>query len=472
MGFVRVVALGVVTVAAAGASACAGSGSGGTGSGGSSGAKGGPHAALVARIDSIVEAPIKAGKVVGASVAVVKGRDTIVAKAYGLANLELDVPTPPNAIYEIGSVTKQFTGAAIMQLVEQGKISLDDDIKKYLPTYNTQGRKIVIRQLLDHTSGIKGYTEIPEFRQFGAYRLSRDTLIGLFSKKPFDFEPGDEEIYNNSAFYLAGLIIEKVSGQSYEDYVQKNLFDRAGMTHSHYCSESKVYKNKVSGYDSDSAGPVLKGPLSHIWPYAAGSLCASALDLVRWNEALHREGKILGAAAYQTFITPDKLNDGTTIGYAKGIATYDRLGRRALHHGGGINGFLSQNTYFPNDSLSVVVLFNTAGPGSPDAAAQKIAEVVLGAPASAAKSIDGDAARFAGTYTGRGRGRPMELTVSVDGGNVKVRFPGADSAETLTYLGDNVFVRDEARLIFVDQGGKIAKLRLDAGYANNVLTRK
>ncbi len=459
MGFMKVLALGVV----AGAAACAGS------AGGTGGAKGGAHAALVAQIDSIINAPIAAGKVVGASVAVVKGRDTIVAKAYGLANLELDVPTPPNAIYEIGSVTKQFTGAAIMQLVEQGKVSLDDDIKKYLPTYNSQGRKILVRQLLDHTSGIKGYTEIPEFRQFGAYKLPRDTLVNLFAKKPFDFEPGDEEIYNNSAFYLAGLIIEKVSGDSYEDYVKKNLFDRAGMTHSHYCSESKVYKNKVSGYDSDSAGPVLKGPLSHQWPYAAGSLCASALDLVRWNEALHRDGKILGAAAYQEFIKPDKLNDGTVVGYAKGIAIYPRLGHRALHHGGGINGFLSQNTYFPDDSLSVVVLFNTAGPGSPDAAAQKIAEAVLGTPASAAQAIDGDAGRFAGTYSGRGRGRPMELTVSVDGGNVKVRFPGADSAETLTYVGDNVFVRDEARLIFLDQG---RKLRLDAGYANNVLTRK
>lgn len=460
MGFMRVLALGIVASAAA----CAGSGSENA-----AGGTGGANAALVAQIDSIINGPIAAGKVVGASVAVVKGRDTILAKGYGLANLELDVPTPPNAIYEMGSVTKQFTGAAIMQLVEQGKLSLDDDITKHLPTYNTQGRKITVRQLLDHTSGIKGYTEIAEFRPFGAYKLPRDTLVNLFAKKPFDFEPGEEEIYNNSGFYLAGLIIEKVSGESYEDYVKKNLFDRAGMTHSHYCSESKVYKNKVSGYDSDSTGPVLKGPLSHQWPYAAGSLCASALDLVRWNEALHREGKILGAAAYQEFITPGKLNDGTTLGYAKGIATYDRLGRRALHHGGGINGFLSQNTYFPNDSLSVVVLFNTAGPGSPDAAAQKIAEAVLGTPASAAKAIDGDASRFAGTYTGRGRGRPTELTLSVDGSNVKVRFPGADSAETLTYLGDNVFVRDETRLIFSEEG---KKLRLDAGYANNVLTRK
>ncbi|MBM4185975.1 MAG: beta-lactamase family protein [Gemmatimonadetes bacterium] len=430
--------------------------------------------ALVAKIDSIVSAPIAAGKVVGASIAVVKGRDTIAVRGFGKANVELDVPTPPRASYEIGSVTKQFTGAAIMQLVEQGKLSLDDDFTKYVP-YNTQGRKVTVRQLLDHTSGMKGYTEIAEFRQLGPFRLAADTLLKIVSKKPFDFEPGEEEIYNNTAFFLAGLVIEKVSGQSYEEYVQKNLFDKAGMREAHYCSEVKIHKGKATGYDSDSAGPVLKGPLSHVWPYAAGSLCASALDLVAWNEALHQKGLILGAEAYREFITPSKLNDGTTIGYAKGIAVYDRLGRRALHHGGGINGFLSQNTYFPDDSLSVVVLFNTAGPAGPDDAAEAIAEAVLGKAPDISKPVDGDLARFGGSYAGKGRGQATELTFAVAGNVLTVKGgggPAADSARTLTYLGNNTFAREYTRYIFAEAGGKVTGVRIDAGYASNKLARR
>ncbi|MBL8984974.1 MAG: serine hydrolase, partial [Gemmatimonadetes bacterium] len=179
------------------------------------------RAAMVARIDSLVGVPIAARRIAGASVAVVKGRDTILIKGYGWADLELEVPTPPNAIYEVGSVTKQFTTAAILQLAEQGKLSLDDDLTKYLPDYPTQAHRISIRRLMDHTSGIKGYTEIPEARSLFMLKLSRDSIVGVFSRKPFEFAPGDALVYNNSAYFLLGLIIEKVSGMSYQEYLQK-----------------------------------------------------------------------------------------------------------------------------------------------------------------------------------------------------------------------------------------------------------
>lgn len=427
---------------------------------------------LVKTIDSIVSAPITAGKVVGASIAVVKGNDTIAVQGFGRANYELNVPTPARATYEIGSVTKQFTAAAIMQLVEQGKLSLDDDVTKYVK-FDTQKHKVSIRQLLNHTSGIKGYTEIPEFGALIARRLPRDTLLRIVEKKPFDFEPGEEEIYNNTAFFLAGLVIEKVSGMTYADYVQKNLFDKAGMKDAHYCSDVKIHMGKVTGYDSDSAGPTIKGPLSHTWPYAAGSLCSSAIDLVAWNEALHQKGTILGPQAYQEFITPGQLNDSTRLGYAKGLAVYPRIGRRAFHHGGGINGFLSENLYFPDDSLSVVVLFNTAGPGSPDEAAEAIAEAVLGKAPDASKQFTGSLARYAGTYAGRGRGRPTELQISVRGDTLMAKggSPG-DSARALTFLGDNTFARDYTHYVFLERNGAVTALRLDAGYGNNRLDKK
>jgi CubicO group peptidase (beta-lactamase class C family) len=150
--------------------------------------------ALRTKIDSIISAPIWAGQVVGASVAVVRGRDTLLVKGYGKANIELDVATPAagTAIYEVGSVTKQFTGAAVMQLVEQGKLSLDDDVTKYLPTFKTGGRRVTIRRLLDHTSGMRSYTEIAAARNFFALPLSRDTMLRVVENQPWDFEPGEE----------------------------------------------------------------------------------------------------------------------------------------------------------------------------------------------------------------------------------------------------------------------------------------
>ncbi|MEO8450167.1 MAG: serine hydrolase domain-containing protein, partial [Gemmatimonadota bacterium] len=282
---------GTLTLASAAAVMLAGFGGGGPGPG--------DRAAMLARIDSIVMAPIKAGKLAGASIAVVRGKDTLVLKGYGLADLELDVPTPPNASYEIGSVTKQFTAVALMQLVEQGKVRLDDDITAYFPGYTSQGNKIPIRRLLDHTSGIKGYTEIPEFRSMQLRRGSRDSLVTLFSAKPFDFPPGEQETYNNSAFFLVGLLIEKVSGMSYADYIKKNLFDPAGMPSSYYCSEHNVRKNHAHGYDTDSSGLTLKAFMNHTWPYAAGSICSTAGDLVAWNQALHKSERLLKRDTYR-----------------------------------------------------------------------------------------------------------------------------------------------------------------------------
>ncbi len=461
-------------LAAAGCAGGAGVGGGAAGGATNGATYGITHGdpALIAKIDSIVEAPIKAGKVAGASIAVVRGTDTIAVQGFGKASIQLDVPTPPHAIYEIGSVTKQFTAAAIMQLVSEGKINLADDFTKYLPNYNTAGHKVTVGQLLNHTSGIKGYTEIPEFRLIGLQHLPKDTLLRIIEKKPFDFEPGAEETYNNSAFFLAGLIIEKVSGMSYADYVQKNLFDKAGMKDAHYCSERSIHARDVEGYDTDSTGLIQKGYLDQTWPYAAGSLCSSAIDLVAWDQALHG-GKILDPAAYQEYTKPGELSDGTKLRYAKGLAISKVVGHRAFHHGGGINGFLSENIYFPDDSLAVVVLYNTAGPVNPDGAARAIAEAILGKPADESKPFDGDLAQFAGTYTGNGRGRATELTIAVDGGKLTAKMPFADSAQVLTYLGNDTFAgQGDAHLIFRKQGDKVTGLDLDMAYGFNRLKKK
>ncbi|HEX4936843.1 MAG TPA: serine hydrolase domain-containing protein, partial [Gemmatimonadaceae bacterium] len=333
------------------------------------------------------------------------------------------------------------------------------------------GRRITVRRLLDHTSGIRGYTEIPEARAIIPLSLPRDTLLRIIEKWPYDFEPGEEQIYNNSAFFLAGMIIEKASGMPYAEYVQQHLFAPAGMAASHYCSEVDVRANKTSGYDwGGSKGPIQKRPLSHVWPYAAGSLCSTARDLVAWNEALHRTRRILGADAYRQLLTPDTLNDGYRVGYAKGLSFTPVIGRKAIHHGGGINGWTSENLYFPEESLSVIVLYNVSGPKGPSEPAEAIAEAVLGAVAVTAVPLDGDAQRFAGTYTGRGRGGPQSLTVSVENGAVTATFRGAK--RTLTHLGRNTFTWNGARFVFTDSSGTIIRVRVDGGSQNNTLKRK
>jgi CubicO group peptidase (beta-lactamase class C family) len=292
----------------------------------------------------------------------------------------------------------------------------------------------------------------------------------VFDGHAWDFEPGEEQIYNNSAFFLAGLVIEKVSGMSYADYLQRHLFERAGMKDAHYCSETAIRRRKTSGYDFDASGPIQKRALSHQWPYAAGSLCMSAADLVAWNEALHRSGRILGPAAYREMITPDTLNDGYRVGYAKGLALTPVLGHRSLHHGGGINGWTSENMYFPAESLSVVVLYNTSGPSGPSELAEGIVAAVLGTRPPQAVPVQGDLARYAGTFSGRGRGMPQQLSTEVNGGQLFAVRNG--QRRLLTHIGSDTFVSGAVRFIFAVRGDRAETLRVDSGSGNNVLRRR
>jgi CubicO group peptidase (beta-lactamase class C family) len=429
------------------------------------------RAEMIAAIDSIAAARLKDGRVAGMSIGVVRGNDTLVLKGYGYADLEFDIPTPPRTIYEIGSVTKQFTAAAILQLADQGKLSLDDEITKHLPDYPTQGHRITVRRLLDHTSGIKGYTELPKFGTIMMRRLPKDSLVAMFKDEKFDFAPGDGMVYNNSAYFLAGLIIEKVSGKSYGDYVKEALFDKAGMPDSRYCSESAITKNKAHGYDMGPQGLRHKAFLDHTYPYAAGSLCSTVGDLIAWNRALHG-GKLLSASAYQELLTPGVLNDGTKLRYAKGLALHNFGGHRAIEHGGGINGFLSSAAWFPRDRAVIVVLVNTAGPVGPDAIAASIAEIVLGKVEPSGQPFTGELKPFVGTWSGVGRGRQMTIQVAADSGFLTAAMGGAPRKTRLRYAGDNTWMMDDARLHFTGPAGAPTTLRADMVYGYSVLTRK
>lgn len=429
------------------------------------------RARIAAKVDSVARALLADGRAAGLSVAVVRGRDTIVMKGYGFVDLEWDVATPQGAIYEIGSVTKQFTAAAILQLQEQGKLSLDDELTKYLPDYPTQGHRITLRRLLDHTSGIKGYTEMPLFGQLMPQKLPRDTLVKAFSAMPLDFAPGEGQVYNNSAYFLLGLIIEKVSGQTYADYVQKNLFERAGMRDSRYCSETALIKRRAHGYDWTGTMLRRTAYLDHTWPYAAGSLCSTVGDLVAWNQALHF-GRILTSRGYAELITPGTLNDGTRLRYAGGLSVDSMMGQRIIQHGGGINGFLSDLKFFPDDTLTIAVLVNSAGPVSPAAMSLQIVELIYGKWVRQGVVFTGVASEYAGTYQGTGRGAPFSVTIAAAAnGQGLTQQRGNDPATPLIHLGPDRFELGGTRFHFIREGGKVTRLRVESGTLNSVLRR-
>ena len=429
------------------------------------------RAQMVSAIDSVVASYLKGGKAAGMSIAVIKGRDTLALKGYGSADLELNTPTPARAVYEIGSVTKQFTAAAILQLRDAGKLSLTDNILKYLPNYPTQGHTITVGQLLDHTSGMKDYTSLPKFGTIASRNLPRDTLIAMFQAEPFDFNPGELQLYTNSAYFLAGLIIEKTSGETYADYIKKHLFEKAGMPDSRYCSESAIIPRKAHGYDMGAKGLENKSPLAHVYPFSAGSICSTAGDLAAWNRALHG-GKVLSAAAYHDITTPSKLNDGTTIRYAKGLAIHKFDGRRVIEHGGGINGFLSQSTYYPDDDAIIVVLINSGGPVAPAAVAKSLANVVLAPVKAVSATYTGDLAAFAGEYNGPGRGRPSKRTITVVSGKLQLAAEGLPKPLELSYRTGDLWEHDDQLVTFVRDGGKVTKMKIDQAYGYSVLTKK
>ncbi len=431
------------------------------------------RATLVAALDSAARAHAADSMVAGVSVAVVRGADTLLLRGYGSADLEWDVATPADgrASYEIGSMTKQFTSTAVLQLVQAGKLDLDADFTTYLPEFDEGQHRVPLRRLLDHTSGIKGYTEMEVFGDIMRDALPRDSLVTLVERQPFDFEPGTAEIYNNSAYFLLGLIIEKVSGQPYADYIDEHVFGPVGMDHSYYCSESAIRKDRAHGYDAGPAGLRRKGYLDHTWPFAAGSLCSTAGDLVRWNQALHH-GRVLTAASYRLLTTPRPLEDGTPIRYAMGLMVDDTGGRRMIAHGGGINGFLSDGRYYPDADLTVIVLQNTAGPKGPGALGEALADLVLGpAPVPAATPFTGDPGEFVGDYAGPARGRALTMHVTQDGGQLVFTPEGAQQGMRPAHWEGLTWGEGMTRLFFVRRDGRVTTLHLDQGGGHYVLKR-
>ena len=313
----------------------------------------------------------------GATVLIAKDGEPIYRKAFGMANLELEVKMQPQHIFEIGSITKQFTAVSILMLQEQGKLKIEDEITKYIPDYPTNNKVITIHHLLNHTSGIKSYTNMQSFRELARNDMTPTELVDVFKKEPMDFEPGEKFLYNNSGYILLGYIIEIISRQSYADFIEKNIFEKLGMTSSFYGSMTKIIKNRASGYQ-DRDGYVNADYLSLTLPYAAGSIMSNVDDLLTWQNAI-RDNKLISKESLAQAIHGSDLNDGSHIPYGYGWGENDINGSASYEHGGGIFGYSTQGIYLPEEDVYVSVLTN-CDCRSPGGVTTKIAAMAIGKP--------------------------------------------------------------------------------------------
>ena len=316
-----------------------------------------PHAGTTTanEVDHYVSGQLNEQHIPGIALAVVKDGHVLKAQGYGLANVELNVSVKPETVFQTGSVGKQFTATAVMMLVEQGKIGLDDSIGEHLRGAPPSWKEITIRRLLTHTSGIPDYTEkIINLRQ----DYTEDQLLKKFETLPLIFPPGTKWSYSNTGYVILGILIRKVTGQFYGDFLHDRIFQPLGMNATRIVSEADIVPNRAAGYR------LVKGRLKNqewvspsLNTTADGALYTTVLDLVKWDEALYTE-KLLKESSLQQMWTPVKLNDGSIHHYGFGWDVSDRHGHRLFEHGGAWQGFTTYIARYVDDRLTVIVLTN------------------------------------------------------------------------------------------------------------------
>ena len=304
-------------------------------------------------------------------------------KAYGLADRRQEVPVTLQTKFRIGSITKQFTAAAILKLQEEGKLKVGDNLSKYLPDF-PRGNEVTLRHLLTHTSGIHSYTSKPDFMEKVTKPIKPEDLIESFKHDPYDFNPGREWRYNNSGFFLLGYLVEKVSGLSYADFLQQNFFTPLGMTNTGVHRSDLPLDHEAHGYSyaSGRLDEAVNWDMSHAG--GAGAIYSTVEDLYRWNEALFN-GKVLSDASLKAALTPVKTlenaQEPSTNGYGYGLGLSELRGTREVSHGGGLNGFSSFLLRLPGHRFTAVVLANELPlpPGlDTSLLAHSLAEIYLG----------------------------------------------------------------------------------------------
>ena len=303
----------------------------------------------------------------GCAILIAQKNQILYKMAFGSANLELNVPMTPDMVFRIGSITKQYTAIAILQLAEQGKLSLKDQLQKYLPNIPLSVPPVTLEHLLTHTSGIPDY-EVLNFPVPTAIRVDFPArqIIDSLMKLPLEFTPGSRFHYSNSNYFLLAYILEQVTGLSYPDYLQQHLFTPAGLTHTTYDSPEKLIPGRVSGYAGHDHRWTNAGYISMTQVFGAGALVANVEDMYKWHQALYA-GRLVKRETLEKALTPFVFSKGQASEYGYGWFLRRRNNQVSIEHSGGIDGFQADEIYLPEQDLFIATLYNALNEGGEDA---------------------------------------------------------------------------------------------------------
>lgn len=391
-------------------------------------------------VDSLARAFVADSQSPGVSIEVVRSGDTLVSGGWGLANLEERVPATAATLYRIGSITKQFTASAVLRLVQAGKVALDDSIAAYVPGLPAAWRRVTVRELLNHTSGIPSYTDIgARWERRMREDMPPDTLVALTASDTMWFAPGTKWRYDNSGYVVLGMLLDHVTGTPYPEYVERDLLRPLDLDHTYYCDTHRILPDRAPGYERHGGRWAHAEFLSMTQPYSAGALCSTVGDLARWNILL-AGGRVVDSASYHAMTTPTGAARAHHYGF--GLVADTLAGHSRIEHGGGINGFITSNAYLPDDRLSVTVLTNS-GSASSDFLAQQVERAALGIPLlrmpKRVALTEAERRRYVGEYEMTlPNGRTLPLAVTDDGHRLEARVRGQDPFEMIPF-GHDVF---------------------------------
>ena len=419
---------------------------------------------LNTRFDEIAKARTDAKQFMG-NVLVAKGNQVLFERSYGSANMEWSVANTLESKFRIGSVTKQFTAACILLLEDRGKLNTDDLVSKYVPNAPASWAKITIYHLLTHTSGIPSFTGFPEYEQFQTQPTTPEKLLAFFRDKPLVFEPGSKWSYSNSGYEVLGFVIEKVTGQTYQQFLDENIFKLFDMKDSGYDSNSRVIPHRAYGYMPGPEGTKAAGYVDMTVPYSAGALYSTTRDLLKWERGLFG-GRLLKPASLQKMITPFK-ND-----YGCGLFISTVNGHKRIEHGGSIQGFNSELVYWPDEQMTVVVLANLNG-AAPTVIAANLAATVHGEKVilpSERKEITLTPEQLK-PFVGRYSLQPtVNVDIMLDGNQLQTQLTGQPKFPLFAGSPTSFFLKAvEAEVTFEkDASGKINQLTIHQGGRDTV----
>lgn len=401
-------------------------------------------------VDSIAEGERSRQSIPGLSVVITRGGRVLHAEGYGIADRESGTRATPQTVYQIGSISKQFTAAGILRLAERGRLSLDDRVIDVLPGLPGDWSAVRLRHLLQQTSGVRDFLFLPEYEALNANLESpAGELRALIARQPLQLAPGERWSYSNSNYTLLAALIEKISGMPYERFLEQEFFQPLGLASIHHCAPHPTAPHHARGYGLRDGSVVAAPPDNMNLARGDGGLCASTEDLARWGLAL-ATGKAVDARSYELMTTPDPLRDGTIPAYGFGLSLVDLDGRRKVAHHGAMTGFTGMLAIYPDDDLVIAVLANRGGLWA-DGIEKAIARAVLGLPQPDFREVHlgaEGARRFQGTYDlGAFTVRIVERE-----GRLWMETPPPAPTAPLLHLGAGTFVAatdpDAIRLVF------------------------